>query len=150
MTFLNKLKMKLITFLRNSLFPSITRQNKQIFRLQEELSQAVQQYQEQAIKQKRLLSEIEYLYSILVHRFGHRYCLLVFPKLPPLLFTAGTQRGRTAFVLYIPSECREIAALVARKMESVLIIDEIEIDQIVFENKQIGTVLVQQIIAEAR
>lgn len=142
--------MKLITFLRNSLFPVIARQNKQILTLQDELSGAVRQYQELVAKQKELLTEIEYLYYILVHRNGYRYRLLVFPKLPPLLFTAGGQGDKPHFILYIPSECTEIASLAARRVGRTLVMEEMEINQVVFENKHTGTVLVQQIITEAR
>lgn len=106
--------MKLITHLRNALFPFIVQQNRQLAALQNAHQQVTQQYHEQAVKVKALLKEIEFLYSILVHRNRYRYHLHILPHQPPLLFTVNTQQDKTTFYLYIPSECEEIATLSAR------------------------------------
>jgi hypothetical protein len=76
--------------------------------------------------------------------------LLILPNVPPLIFTAGIQQGKTVLMLYIPSDGITIATLTLLHVNSTMTIESVIISPVVCENGPIGNLLVQQIIAEAR
>lgn len=142
--------MNFITSIMYFLAPTIARQNQQVTILQQEIQQATQQYQEEAIAKRSLLKEIEYMYSLLIHKNGHRFQLHILPNLPPILLTVGTQKDKTVLALYVPSDCIEIASVTTRLVDQTMVIETLIPNDSLFERKKVCGLFMQQIILEAR
>lgn len=141
--------MKIIYSLQQWLFPFIHRQQREIDKLGQSLKDNGQMYNEQLTKTRALEAELEYIYSIFLHRNRCCYQLHVFPRQSPLLLTVGHKSNWMNFILYMPFDQKEIANLYFRAEATDLVLEEMQVSSL-HQNQQTGDLLMQEIISEAR
>lgn len=141
--------MKIIYSIQQWLFPVINRQQCEIDKLGQSLKDTSRMYNEQLAKSRALQAELEYIYSIFLHRNRCCYQLHVFPRQSPLLLTVGHKSNWMNFILYTPYDQQEIANLYFRVEATDLVLEEMQVAPL-YQNQQIGGLLMQEIISEAK
>lgn len=141
--------MKLTLKMQKWLFPVIDRQQAEINRLHESLQEEQQLCKEQFKRSGELQTELEYLYALLAKRSRCRFLLCVFPRMSPILLTIGHKSGWLDFALYSPFEQQEIAHLYFRREATRFVLEDMLVAQ-KYQTRQIGELLMQEIVSEAQ
>lgn len=135
--------MKLFSILRDFIFPIIANQRTQLA--------GQQQAFEQLTKENKIFrNELQYIYTILIHRSGCRLRLYPLLRQETLLFAIEKTSNQLNFYLYIPNkQSSEIGLAYAYIRDKVLVLYELHVDA-PFQDPNIRNLLLQQVTIEAK
>jgi hypothetical protein len=142
--------MKLITVISELICPALSQQRIQINNLQQTLQILTEHKNEIAAKEKMLRNELQFIYSILIHRCRCRFRLFPMVQQSFLLLAVSHTFNQVNFFLYIPNQqSNEIAQAYANVKDNTLVIHELYVSPS-HSNPQIHSFLLLQIKSEAK
>lgn len=142
--------MKLITVISELICPALSQQRIQIHNLQQTLQILTEHKNDIAAKEKILRNELQFIYSILIHRSGCRFRLFPMVQQESLLLAVAHNINQVNFFLYIPNQqSNEIAQAYTNVKDNTLVIHELYVSPS-HSNPQIYSFLLHQIKSEAK